>query len=71
MWSKYRHHLRFNSEHIWEGLYDHLKSKRIFTLISYNLYMSTTNIVCDLEVPTLVPHTLVFLSMCKDTLFLF
>ena len=31
----------FNNKHSWETLFDHLKSKRIFTLDFYNLCIST------------------------------
>ena len=30
---KATYHCRFNNEHIWEGLYDHFKSKKISTFI--------------------------------------
>lgn len=40
--SQSRHHSRFYSDYLnWEGLCDHLKRKGIFTLISYNLCIST------------------------------
>jgi hypothetical protein len=37
--SKYDNHSKFNSQHNWEDLHDHLMSTRIFTLIINKIFM--------------------------------
>ena len=34
--SEYYNHIRFNNQHNWENLYDHLMSRRIFTFMMKN-----------------------------------
>ena len=42
--SKFVNHSRLNSQHNWGDLYDHLMSKRIFTLIIIeDIHMSSKN----------------------------
>jgi hypothetical protein len=38
-----KNQLRFNGQHNWGDLYDHLMSTRVFTLIMHNMYKSSEN----------------------------
>ena len=54
MCSKNRHHSRFDRQHNWEGLCDHFKRKRIFTLTICNCSISIP--VLKFEITILVIH---------------
>ena len=45
MCSDYAHHSRFNNQHDWGNLYDHLMNMRIVTLTMNKIYISSSKIM--------------------------